>query len=148
MSSTWLKELNDTKNKFNSAMSGSKLIEKLKDENIYNMWRHIYATQNSIWTMILAILVDLYLVQIHFYLSQFGEEIGGYEIQYKTNGEDSNFCQKLLSLNYKTSYCSQAKCYHLRDDNLKSLLDASRRGYISGAGLKKAYINAFYSKIN
>ena len=47
VSSTWLKELNDTKNKFNSAMSGSKLIEKLKDENIYNMWRHIYATQNS-----------------------------------------------------------------------------------------------------
>ena len=26
VSSTWLKELNDTKNKFNSAMSGSKLI--------------------------------------------------------------------------------------------------------------------------
>ena len=43
VSSSWLKELNDTKNKFNSAMSGSKLIEKLKDENIYNMWRHIYA---------------------------------------------------------------------------------------------------------
>ena len=41
VSSSWLKELNDTKNKFNSAMSGSKLIEKLKDENIYNMWRHI-----------------------------------------------------------------------------------------------------------
>ena len=39
VSSSWLKELNDTKNKFNSAMSGSKLIEKLKDENIYNMWR-------------------------------------------------------------------------------------------------------------
>ena len=47
VSSTWLKELNDIKNKFNSAMSGSKLIEKLKDENIYNMWRHIWATQNS-----------------------------------------------------------------------------------------------------
>ena len=34
------------KNKFNSAISGAKLIEKYKDTNIYNLWRHFYATQS------------------------------------------------------------------------------------------------------
>jgi len=146
VSSTWLKELNDTKNKFNSAMSGSKLIEKLKDENIYNMWRHIYATQNSFGNIDIGNLGRPLSGSNTLLSKSVWREIGGYEIQYKTNGEDSNFCQKLLNLNYKTSYCSQAKCYHLRNDNLKSLLDASRRGYISGAGLKKPTLMRFMQR--
>ncbi len=38
VSKTWLKDLNETINNFNSSMSGCKLIEKLKNENIYNMY--------------------------------------------------------------------------------------------------------------
>ena len=146
VSSTWLKELNDTKNKFNSAMSGSKLIEKLKDKNIYNMWRHIYATQNSYGENDIGNLGKPLSGSNTLLSKSVWKEIGGYEIQYKTNGEDSNFCQKLLSLNYKTSYSSKAKCYHLRNDNLKSLMDASRRGYNSGAGLKKPTLIRFIQR--
>ena len=43
----WLKNLFDIKEKYKSAISGGILIEKLKDENIYNYWRHIHATQNN-----------------------------------------------------------------------------------------------------
>ena len=52
------------------------------------------------------------------------ERVGGYDVQYKTNGEDATFCQKLIKYKYKISYSSVAKCYHLRNDNLKSLVNA------------------------
>ncbi len=37
-------------------------------------------------------------------------------------------------------------CCHLRTDNLKSLADASRRGYIYGAGLKKPTVMRFIQR--
>ena len=43
----WLKNLYETKNKYKSSISGGTLIEKYKDKNMYNFWRHIHATQNN-----------------------------------------------------------------------------------------------------
>ena len=111
-------------------MSGCKLIEKLKNENIYNMWRHVHATQNSYGDHDIEDLGKPLSGSNTLLSKNAWEKVGGYEIQYKTNGEDSNFCQKLISENFKISYSSKAKCYHLRNDSLKSLADASRRGYI------------------
>ena len=146
VSKNWLKHLNDVKNNFNSAISGSMLIEKYKDKNIYNLWRHFYATQNS-YGQIDIENINRPLSGSNTLLSKSAwKKVGGYEIQYRTNGEDSNFCQKLLSNNFKISYSSKAKCYHLRNDNLKSLADASRRGYIYGAGLKKPTVMRFIQR--
>ncbi len=146
VSKNWLKHLNDVKNNFKSAISGSMLIEKYKDKNIYNLWRHFYATQNS-YGQIDIENINRPLSGSNTLLSKSAwKKVGGYEIQYRTNGEDSNFCQKLLSNNFKISYSSKARCYHLRNDNLKSLADASRRGYIYGAGLKKPTIMRFIQR--
>ena len=44
VSKTWLKDLNETINNFNSSMSGCKLIEKLKNE-IYIICGDMYSTE-------------------------------------------------------------------------------------------------------
>jgi len=133
----WLKDLFEIKNKFKSAISGGKLTEKYKDKSIYDLWRHVHATQNSFGTQDIGDF-NRPLAGSNTLLSKSAWKIvGGYDNEYKTNGEDATFCQKLLKSNYKISYSSKSVCYHLRTDTLKTLADASRRGYIYGAGLKK-----------
>ena len=146
VSKNWLDGMYNTKIKFKSAIVGAKLIEKYKDKNIYNYWRHIYATQNSYGVSDIENLNRPVSGSNTILSKSVWEKIGGYEVQYKTNGEDSNFCQKLIKYKYKISYSSVAKCYHLRNDNLKSLVNASRRGYIYGAGLKKPTIMRFVQR--
>ena len=48
-------------------------------------------------------------------------EVGGYDENFKTNGEDIDFCAKLRDKGFGTYYLSQAKCYHLQNDDSKSL---------------------------
>ena len=64
-------------------------------------------------------------------------KVGGFDEQFRTNGEDVNFCIKLRTDGYKISYDSEAYCYHLQNDNLQSLLNRCWRYYVSGTGLKK-----------
>jgi len=142
----WLNDLMQIKNNFGSAISGGKLREKYKDRSMYDLWRHIHATQNSFGEIDIGDL-GRPLAGSNTLLSKSAwEKVGGYDNQYRTNGEDSTFCQKLLNHNYKISYSSKAICYHLRTDNLKSLADASRRGYIYGAGLKKPTVMRFVQR--
>ena len=133
----WLKNLFEIKTRCGSAICGGTLIEKYKDKNIYNFWRHIHATQNNYGKEDIESL-HRSLTGANTLLSKSAwKKAGGYEIQYRTNGEDTAFCQKLLLNNYKISYSSKAKSFHLRNDNLKSLVTSVRRAYIYGAGLKK-----------
>ena len=74
------------------------------------------------------------------------QSVGGYDEQYTTNGEDSTFCQKLIQKNFKISFCSKARAYHLRNDNLMSLVNSVRRAYIYGAGLKKPTFMRFIQR--
>ena len=64
-------------------------------------------------------------------------KVGGYDEQFRTNGEDVHFCTKLRINGFKISYDSKPFCYHLQNDNLQSLLDRCWRYYVSGTGLKK-----------
>ena len=142
----WLKDLMEIKSKFGSAISGGKLREKYKDRSMYDLWRHVHATQNSFGKTDIGNL-NRPLAGSNTLLSKSAwNKVGGYDNQYKTNGEDSTFCQKLLNNNYKISFSSKAECYHLRTDNLKSLANASRRGYIYGAGLKKPTVMRFIQR--
>ena len=135
--SNWLKDLFEIKEKFGSAISGGKLREKYKDRSIYDHWRHVHATQNSFGEKDIENLGKPLAGSNTLLSKSAWKKVGGYDNQYKTNGEDATFCQKLLSSNYKISYSAKAISYHLRTDNLRSLADSSRRGYIYGAGLKK-----------
>ena len=78
------------------------------------MWRHVHATQNSYGDHDIEDLGKPLSGSNTLLSKKAWEKVGGYEIQYKTNGEDSNFCQKLVTENFKISYSSKAKCYHLR----------------------------------
>ena len=143
---SWLKDLFEIKNKFGSAISGGKLREKYKDRSIYDLWRHFHATQNSFGEKDIGDL-GRPLAGSNTVLSKSAwEKVGGYDVQYRTNGEDATFCQKLLISNYKISYSAKSLCYHLRTDTLKSLADSSRRGYIYGAGLKKPTPMRFFQR--
>ena len=129
--SNWLKDLFEIKEKFGSAISGGKL------RSIYDHWRHVHATQNSFGEKDIENLGKPLAGSNTLLSKSAWKKVGGYDNQYKTNGEDATFCQKLLSSNYKISYSAKAISYHLRTDSLRSLADSSRRGYIYGAGLKK-----------
>ena len=142
----WLKNLLETKTKFKSAICGGILIEKYKDKNIYNFWRHIHATQNNFGDKDIESL-GMPVSGSNSLLSKSAwEKAGGYDEQYKTNGEDTTFCQKLLKHNYKISYSCEAKAFHLRNDNLMSLVNSVRRAYIYGAGLKKPSFMRFIQR--
>tara|TARA_B100000700_G_scaffold63403_1_gene69928 strand:- start:3451 stop:4317 length:867 start_codon:yes stop_codon:yes gene_type:complete len=142
----WLKSLIQIKDKFGSAICGGKLIEKRKDENMYNFWRHIHATQNNYGTKDIENLNKPIAGSNTLLNKSAWKDVGGYEVQYKTNGEDTTFCQKLLAKKYKISYSSFAKSYHLRNDNLRTLLNSVRRAYIYGAGLKKPTVMRFIQR--
>ena len=142
----WLKNLLEIKTKFQSAICGGILIEKYKDKNIYNFWRHIHATQNNFGENDIENLLRPVSGSNTLLSKSAWEKAGKYDVQYKTNGEDSTFCQKLLSHNYKVSYSSKAKSFHLRNDNLKSLVNSVRRAYIFGAGLKKPTMMRFIQR--
>ena len=142
----WLRDLFEIKAKYESSVCGGTLIEKYKDKNIYNFWRHIHATQNNYGPKDIENLGKPLAGSNTLISKSAWEKVGGYEIQYKTNGEDTTFCQKLLSNNYKISYSSKAKAFHLRNDNLKSLVNSVRRAYIYGAGLKKPTLMRFIQR--
>ena len=113
------------------------MLEKYKDKNMYNQWRHVHATQNNYGKEDIENLKRPISGSNSLLSKTAWVKAGGYDEQYKTNGEDSTFCQKLLKCDYKISYSSKAKAYHLRNDNLISLVNSVRRAYIYGAGLKK-----------
>tara|TARA_Y100000768_G_C23936893_1_gene663013 strand:- start:548 stop:1414 length:867 start_codon:yes stop_codon:yes gene_type:complete len=142
----WLKNLYETKNKYKSSISGGTLIEKYKDKNIYNFWRHIHATQNNYGLNDIENLGKPLAGSNTLLSKSDWKRVGGYEVQYKTNGEDTTFCQKLLSNNCKISFSSRAKAFHLRNDNLKTLVNSVRRAYIYGSGLKKPTFMRFLQR--
>ena len=137
VSEDWLKNLFEVKKKFKSAICGGILLEKYKDKNMYNQWRHVHATQNNYGKEDIENLKRPISGSNSLLSKTAWVKAGGYDEQYKTNGEDSTFCQKLLKCDYKISYSCKAKAYHLRNDNLISLVNSVRRAYIYGAGLKK-----------
>ena len=56
---------------------------------------------------------------------------------FKTNGEDIEFSNFLKKNNHKLFYCSSAICYHLQNDNSRSLSKRYWRYIHYGDGLKK-----------
>jgi len=56
---------------------------------------------------------------------------------FKTNGEDSELAKELYSRNLNLFYNSKAICYHLQNDNYKTLASRYWRYMLYGDGLKK-----------
>jgi glycosyltransferase involved in cell wall biosynthesis len=139
----WLLKLYETQKQFGSAICGGRLFEKYKDKNIYNMWRHIHGTQNVWGDKIVENIEGAVSGSNTLLNKEAWSNVGGYLNEYKTNGEDVTFCRKLVISKYKISYNGTAECNHLQNDNLKSLCNRTRRGYVYGAGLKEPTLLKF-----
>lgn len=115
----WLKKLYSRITGNHIIYCGAKLLEKNINDSIYNNWRSVHLSQNwgekdiknppFIFGCNNLINKDIWL------------KVGGYDPNLKTNGEDVDFCRKLSEKNLTTYYESSAICYHLQDDNLKTL---------------------------
>lgn len=53
--------------------------------------------------------------------------VGGYDVAYRTNGEDCDLAERVRAQGTRLAYDPDARCRHLRTDSLKSVLDTMWR---------------------
>ena len=121
--------------KDDTVMCGGNLIEKYID-NKYNKWRSIYYKQN--WGAYdLSSPPFLYGCNT-IQKKSVWEEINGYDENFRSNGEDVDYSNRLTNIkNYKLFYSYKAKCYHLQNDDLNTLSNRVWRYHSYGYKIKK-----------
>ena len=76
------------------------------------------------------------------------KEVGGYNQKLRSNGEDVDYCYRLNTLKkYKSFYSSEAKCYHLQNDDLNSLSNRVWRYHSFGYKIKEPTFYRFIKLI-
>ena len=137
----WLETILSYLKKDKIVMCGGNLIEKLT-ENKFNLWRSIYYKQNWGEQELLnpPFLYGCNTIQ----LKSIWKQIGGYNEELKTNGEDVEYCNRVRS-NQDTNvfYSNKALCYHLQNDNIKTLSRRVWRYHSFGYKIKKPTIYRF-----
>ena len=130
----WLKIMLDEIINKNRIICGGNMIEKFTD-NKFNQWRAKYYSQNWGETSIdnPPFLFGCNTIQ----KKELWEKIGGYNENLKSNGEDIDYCLKLIDKGYSTFYCHNAKCYHLQNDSLTSLSNRVWRYHSFGYKIKE-----------
>ena len=132
----WLKILISEIKKENATLIGGKMYEKYLN-NKFNLWRSRRIGQN--WGE-KNIVNPKFIFGCNNILdtSRINKSKYRTDLEYfKTNGEDIEFSNYLKKNNQKLYYCSTAVCYHLQNDNGKSLSDRYWRYIHYGDGLKK-----------
>ena len=137
----------DKANKENATLIGGKMYEKFL-KNPYNLWRSIRLKQN--WGE-----KDIHNPKFVFGCNNLlnTENLDNQDMYrndheyYKTNGEDIEFSKKILNQNMNLYYCSSAICYHLQDDNHKTLSNRYWRYIHYGDGLKKRNLYKTFKNI-
>ena len=119
----------------NSIYCGGKLIEKNTNNNIYNKWRSSHLVQN--WGD-KQIKNPPFIFGCNNILNkEIIKELGGYDDNLKTNGEDVEFSKKISEKKLSTFYDNTAVCYHIQNDNLSSLSQRYWRHRTYGYKIKK-----------
>ena len=147
LTNSWLEKLIDKANKENATLIGGKMYEKFL-KNPYNLWRSIRLKQN--WGE-----KDIHNPKFIFGCNNLlnTENLDNLDMYrndheyYKTNGEDIEFSKKILNQNMNLYYCSSAICYHLQDDNHKTLSKRYWRYIHYGDGLKKRNLYKTFKNI-
>lgn len=115
-------------------MSGGNMIEKNLD-NKFNLWRAKYYSQN--WgdkdIKNPSFLFGCNTIQ----KKKLWNEIDGYNEELRSNGEDIDYSVKIKDKGYNTFYCNEAKCYHLQNDDFKSLSTRIWRYHSYGYKIRK-----------
>ena len=147
LTNDWLEKLMDKANKENATLIGGKMYEKFL-KNPYNLWRSIRLKQN--WGE-----KDIHNPKFVFGCNNLlnTENLDKQDMYrndleyYKTNGEDIEFSKKILNQDMNLYYCSSAICYHLQDDNHKTLSKRYWRYIHYGDGLKKRNLYKTFKNI-
>ena len=147
LTNNWLEKLIDKATKENITLIGGKMYEKFLN-NPYNLWRSIRLKQN--WGE-KDILNPEFVFGCNSLLNT--ENLDNQDMYrndheyYKTNGEDIEFSKKILDQNMNLYYCSSAICYHLQNDNHKTLSNRYWRYIHYGDGLKKRNLYKTFKNI-
>jgi len=147
LTNNWLEKLIDKATKENITLIGGKMYEKFLN-NPYNFWRSIRLKQN--WGEN-DILNPKFVFGCNSLLNT--ENLENQDMYrndheyYKTNGEDIEFSKKILNKNKNLYYCSSAICYHLQNDNHKTLSNRYWRYIHYGDGLKKRNLYKTFKNI-
>ena len=147
LTNNWLEKLIDKATKENITLIGGKMYEKFLN-NPYNLWRSIRLKQN--WGE-KDILNPEFVFGCNNLLNT--ENLDNQVMYrndheyYKTNGEDIEFSKKILIKNKNLYYCSSAICYHLQNDNHKTLSNRYWRYIHYGDGLKKRNLYKTFKNI-
>ena len=113
---------------------GGNLIEKYT-KNKFNKWRALHYKQN--WGNQKMLNPPFLFGCNTIQKKTLWKQVGGYDEKLKSNGEDLDYCHRLNMLNkYKSFYNSEAKCYHLQNDDLTSLSKRVWRYHSFGYKLK------------
>ena len=137
----WLETILSYLEKDKIVMCGGNLKEKLT-ENKFNLWRSIYYKQNWGEQELLnpSFLYGCNTIQ----LKSIWKQIGGYNEELKTNGEDVEYCNRVRSgQDTNVFYSNKALCYHLQNDNIKTLSKRVWRYHSFGYKIKKPTIYRF-----
>ena len=147
LTNNWLEKLIDKATKENITLIGGKMYEKFLN-NPYNLWRSIRLKQNLGEK---DILNPEFVFGCNSLLNT--ENLDNQDMYrndheyYKTNGEDIEFSKKILGQNMNLYYCSSAICYHLQNDNYKTLSNRYWRYIHYGDGLKKRNLYKTFKNI-
>ena len=137
----WLETILSYLKKDKIVMCGGNLKEKLT-ENKFNLWRSIYYKQNWGEQELLnpPFLYGCNTIQ----LKSIWKQVGGYNEELKTNGEDVEYCNRVRSSqDTNVFYSNKALCYHLQNDNIKTLSKRVWRYHSFGYKIKKPTIYRF-----
>jgi len=139
-SEKWLENIAEDFSSLSLVGVGGRGIEINKD-NLIDLHRSLHGSQ----TLGLA---KKYVNMLHGLCFSFRrevlEKIGGFDKYFRTNGEDVDICLRLYRRGFQLFYDPNVVVFHLRQDDLKSYLNANYRAYKYGfyAQLK----NVGYSK--
>lgn len=115
----WLERLMRYFSQESMVMVGGLLVETI-DKTVADRWRNRHLEQSHGSELIknpLFMFGNNGIVR-----KKAVEDVGWYSERFRTNGEDGDLSFRLKARGYKTLYDPKAICYHLREDNLRSLI--------------------------
>lgn len=104
-------------------------------QNMYDLWRKLHASQSSgdkvikntqlLWGLCSSFKRNVLI------------KLGGFDPFYETNGEDMDISIRIRKKGYRLAYMPNARVYHQRTDNFKTLCNMIYRWYYWGYIVKK-----------
>lgn len=135
--SNWLATLLGHFDEDRTAMAGGALFES-QIHSLADRWRAAHATQS--WGEGTLLNPSFMFGNNSLVRLQTWKEIGGYNENFRTNGEDADFSRRLREQGWNTVFDGSAIVNHLRTDDLRSIARTMWRYHFYGSSLagKKA----------